>query len=81
MVVHHFDNGIPWEEALNNSDIPDNSIHCLGQDSKDNLWVGTFKGLAVFNGKDWEIYDTTNSDLTSNHICCIAIVTCFHIYR
>ena len=29
MVVHHFDNGIPWEEALNNSDIPDNILFNL----------------------------------------------------
>ena len=29
LVIHHFDNGIPWDEALENSDLPGNIIYDL----------------------------------------------------
>lgn len=33
---------------------PGASITALACDSKNNLWVGSSKGLAVFDGKDWK---------------------------
>ena len=27
ILAHHFDNGVPWEEALNNSDLPNNLMY------------------------------------------------------
>ncbi|GGA87758.1 hybrid sensor histidine kinase/response regulator [Flavobacterium palustre] len=32
--------------------IADNNIRCVGKDTEGNLWIGTFKGLSIFNPKE-----------------------------
>lgn len=37
--------------ATTNS-IADNNIRCVGKDTEGNIWIGTFKGLSIFNQKN-----------------------------
>ena len=50
-------------------------IHCFAVDGFDNLWVGTDKGIGIFNFYDykWEIYNSENSPLIDNNINSIEI--------
>ncbi|MFC1725126.1 hypothetical protein ACFL4T_05840 [candidate division KSB1 bacterium] len=50
-------------------------IHCFAVDGFDNLWVGTDKGLGIFNfyNYEWNIYTTENSPLIDNNINSIEI--------
>lgn len=32
--------------------IADNNIRCVGKDTEGNLWIGTFKGLSIFNPQE-----------------------------
>ncbi|PKL80082.1 MAG: hypothetical protein CVV25_05750 [Ignavibacteriae bacterium HGW-Ignavibacteriae-4] len=57
-----------------NSDIPDNLVYRLALDSKNNIWMSTFEGLAKYDGSsEWLIYDTLNSDIPTNDICALAV--------
>ncbi|MBK8581055.1 MAG: T9SS type A sorting domain-containing protein [Flavobacteriales bacterium] len=42
-------------------------------DGLGNKWVGTNYGLAKFDGTNWIVYTTSNSDLPSNNILSLAI--------
>jgi ligand-binding sensor domain-containing protein len=53
-----------------NSDIPSNSVLCLEIDSIGAIWIGTDRGLAVFDGLNWTIYNALNSPLTDLNITC-----------
>jgi len=37
--------------AIKNS-IADNNIRCIGKDTEGNIWLGTFRGLSIFNQKN-----------------------------
>ena len=56
-----------------NSAIPSNNVSCIIKDSWGLTWIGTDKGLAVFNGANWILYNTDNSPLPSNSITSIKI--------
>ncbi|MDY0989427.1 two-component regulator propeller domain-containing protein [Flavobacterium sp. CFBP9031] len=34
------------------SSIADNNVRCVGKDTEGNIWLGTFKGLSIFNQKN-----------------------------
>jgi ligand-binding sensor domain-containing protein len=43
-------NGNKWiKYTTENSGLPDNNVYCLAFDKNGNLWMGTRKGVAVFN--------------------------------
>src|SRR5437773_12562668 len=56
-----------------NSGLPSNRINALAFDTNGNLWIGTDRGVAIFNGVNWIIYDNFNSGLPDNFVSCISI--------
>ncbi len=65
-----FDGGL-WEVFdEQNSDLPDETVKNIIFDQNNEPWIGTWLGgLAHFDGNaTWTIYNTFNSDLTSNDI-------------
>ena len=65
-----------------NSDLPDNRIGPIVIDSSGIKWMGISiyvfagswgHGLVSFDGTNWTVYDTSNSDLPSDVVCSIAI--------
>jgi ligand-binding sensor domain-containing protein len=56
-----------------NSGLPHNWVSSVTIDDFGNKWIGTFAGLAKFDGAKWKVYDTSNSDLPSNEIISIAL--------
>lgn len=51
---------------------PANSIQCMVVDTKDNIWVGTYNGVYMFDGTKWTNYSTKDG-LADNNINSIAI--------
>jgi ligand-binding sensor domain-containing protein len=52
----------------NNSNLPDNVIRAIEEDTAGNIWVGTDNGLAKFDGNNWTVLDSSNSGLPVNQI-------------
>ncbi|MGB3078453.1 MAG: two-component regulator propeller domain-containing protein, partial [Saprospiraceae bacterium] len=50
--------------------LADNSIMCILQDSKGNLWIGTRKGVSKFDGKSF-INFTKSQGLAGDYVSCI----------
>jgi hypothetical protein len=63
--------------------LPSNRVRAIAIDGQENLWVGTETywngstdvngGLAKFDGMNWTVYNTSNSNLPSNYVTAIAI--------
>lgn len=46
---------------------------CIGEDREGRIWAGTDdSGMAVFNGREWKMYDRSNS-LNGEHVYAIAV--------
>jgi streptogramin lyase len=56
-----------------NSSLPDNDVYSIAIDGSGNKWIGTWGGLAKFDGTNWTVYNTSNSGLPDNHVLSIAI--------
>ena len=54
----------------NNEGLSNSSINIINQDSSGLLWVGTWDGLNVYNGREFKVYkpDPGNSQTISNNI-------------
>ncbi len=48
--------------------LPHNSVRGVHQTRDGYLWLGTYAGLARFDGVRFKVYDTSNSALTNNEI-------------
>ena len=46
-------------------------ITSMSIDQEKNVWIGTLEGLIIYNGINWNLLTTKNSDLPSNKILCI----------
>ncbi len=46
----------PVISKYNLPDLSNNAVLCMYQDSDDYLWIGTYDGLNLFNGKDSYVY-------------------------
>ncbi len=54
--------------------MPNNTIRALDIDAQGNKWIGTYGGgLARFDGVNWTVYDTSNSELPDNRLYYLAI--------
>ncbi|MCX8159293.1 MAG: two component regulator propeller domain-containing protein, partial [Candidatus Pacearchaeota archaeon] len=53
--------------------MPDNDVHALAIDAQGNRWIGTWRGLAKFDGTNWIVYNTSNSGLPNNYVFAIEI--------
>lgn len=56
-----------------NSELPHNRVYCIAIDESNNKWIGTWGGVAKFDGTSWEVYDTSNSEIPENYSGCIAV--------
>jgi len=62
-----------WQEFnTSNSCLPSNTIRCLEIDRNNNLWIGTDNGLVFYDGSNWIIYNTINSNIPFNVILSVA---------
>ena len=55
-----------------NTGLPLEWVRTIAFDPQGRLWVGTIKGVRVFDGQNWAAYDTSNSGLPENDIQAIA---------
>jgi ligand-binding sensor domain-containing protein len=54
--------------------LPDNYIYSLAAEGNGTIWVGTWSsGLIKFDGTNWTLYNTSNSNLPDDRIYSIAI--------
>lgn len=64
--------GTDWhviDKSSTNEGLLSNKINEIKIDSKGNVWVGTSRGLAMFNGISWESHSITeNNTFPSNYI-------------
>lgn len=61
--------GILTHYTTSNSDIPDNDVSSLAEDTLGNIWLGTVAGgVAKFDGSAFTVYNTSNSTLPDNYI-------------
>ena len=61
----------PVETFTNLNGLSHNNVHCIFQDSKDFLWIGTNTGLNRYDGNKFQVYknDPQNpKTLSSNYI-------------
>lgn len=60
-----------------NSDIPEDFIHSIAMDSRDNIWFSSSRvsdgGLVMYDGTDWTVFTPENSGLSMNGVKSIAI--------
>jgi len=56
-----------------NSKLPDNWVYAIAIDGQGNKWIGTYGGLAKFDGVSWTVYKRSNSNLPSDSVYAIAI--------
>jgi len=66
------DDTLSWEAISTRNGLPHNWIYDLFQDSRGNIWVGTWGGgAALRTGKEWRIFNT-GSGLESNAVTSFA---------
>ena len=56
-----------------NSGLPDNRVNEVKIDDDGNIWVGTEKGLARFDGTNWATWNPANSGLPFSKIRALAV--------
>ena len=82
--VAKFDRDTTWTVYnTSNSGLPDNDTYPIAIDRTQevsalredelSLWIGTFNGLARFDGTNWKTYNTSNSPIPGNLVRSIAI--------
>jgi ligand-binding sensor domain-containing protein len=60
-----------WESFQTSDGLPANKCFCVAVD-RDRVWVGTDRGLALYEGGDWTAF-TTEDGLTHNAVLSIAV--------
>lgn len=56
-----------FKEVSSADGLPDNSVNVVTEDHYGSIWVGTWNGLARFDGRDVEVFRHSESDTTSLH--------------
>lgn len=46
-----------------NSELPNNRITALTLIGSNEIWIGTYNGLAIFDGTEWQVFTSNDSDL------------------
>ncbi|MEJ5350849.1 MAG: two-component regulator propeller domain-containing protein [Melioribacteraceae bacterium] len=63
-----------WTIYYVSSGLPVNYVTCAAEDKFGNLWFGTWGGgLVKYDGTNWKVYNSSNSQLPNNVILSIAI--------
>jgi hypothetical protein len=61
--------GKEWQHYSTENGLPSNEIYGLTLDQQNNLWVGTWEGVAKFDGRTWSVpYTVHNATLFNNHV-------------
>ncbi len=54
--------------------LPIGRVYSLDIDKNNNIWIASaWEGLFKFDGINWEVFDTSNSDIPSDELSCVAI--------
>ena len=58
---------------MENSDLPRNSMTNIHIDRYNNIWIALWdnQGVLKINGENWTVYNSTNSNITSQNIWCL----------
>lgn len=65
--------GKGWHLYNMRDGLPSNEIFTLTIDDKDNVWAGTWEGVAKFDGTSWSVpYSVENDTIFNNHITAFA---------
>lgn len=65
--------GKEWRHYIVRDGLPSNEIFGLTIDDQDNLWAGTWEGVAKFDGTSWSVpYQVQNDTIFNNHVGAIA---------
>lgn len=65
--------GENWQLYTKKDGLPSDEIFSLTVDDQDNLWVGTWEGVAKFDGNDWSLpYQAEKDTIFNNRISAIA---------
>jgi ligand-binding sensor domain-containing protein len=67
IIVRNSDGKIVGTYNHSSSGLIDNHINCIAIDSENNKWIGTDKGISVFNGFEWNSI-TKVDGLSSNKV-------------
>jgi PAS domain S-box-containing protein len=51
------------------SGLPSSIIYSVFQGKDGRIWMGSYNGIAVYNGHDWSYYNSSNSCLDNEIIC------------
>jgi ligand-binding sensor domain-containing protein len=65
-----------FEQLTTVEGLPNNSVNAIAQDSTGYLWIGTWEGLARYNGYEVQTYRTDPGDsttLSNNRIECLLV--------
>jgi ligand-binding sensor domain-containing protein len=62
-----------WIVYNTSSNLPSNFVLAIAIDGQGNKWIGTGGGLAKFDGRNWTVYNISNSGLPDNYVRAIAI--------
>jgi len=47
--------------------LPQNTIHCIAQDKKGYIWLGTDRGLVLFDGASFRVFDSSGVSAIKNN--------------
>lgn len=50
-----------------NSELPGGNVYCIEIDKYNNKWIGALKGVAMFDGESWTVYDGDTIQLLNNN--------------
>jgi serine phosphatase RsbU (regulator of sigma subunit)/ligand-binding sensor domain-containing protein len=66
----HFGEQFLLTKIAAEQNLPGSTVNCFLQDKHQRLWIGTDGGLAIYNGLNFEIFNT-ESGIAHNYISCL----------
>ncbi|MCC9169014.1 FG-GAP-like repeat-containing protein [Pontibacter harenae] len=62
-----------WYDKTRPDYIPNGSLHDMVQDADGMYWIASDGGIMKFDGTNFQVFDTSNSAISSNKTRCLAI--------
>lgn len=70
--VAHFD-GQTWHRFTKQDGLPSDKTYSVAVDAAGHVWVGTWEGVATFDGAHWSTpYSAENGSLVNDHVIAVA---------
>lgn len=75
-------NGSSWKNFNTEPAVPYGDVHinCIEVDANGNVWVGTDKSAAKFDGNSWSVYTVANSEIPKGEVRAIACASDGSVY-